>query len=512
MSFLGIEFILFFILVTAVSYALPSNFRSLFLLLAGYFFYWTWQPAYLLILIPSTLIDYFIALGIGPGSSFYKQKRKRLLISGIVLNVALLFLFKYFNFFNDFFRSLFAYVKLSFPMPSLNILLPLGISYYLFKKISYITDVYRGHLAPEKNFTHLALYVSFFPEIVAGPIDRAVSLLPQFQKKIKHHVDFNRLTEGLQMIGWGLFKKLVIADRLGILVDAIYDNPGEHRGAVIGLATLFYSFQIYCDFSGYSDMAIGMGRVLGFKLMDNFKQPYLAKSISEFWRRWHISLSTWLRDYLFLPISYSLIRKIDKSKLKLFTLNIKVEAWAYITSVLCTMLLCGLWHGANWTFVLWGLIHGLYLCLSFSLKKTRKKIIKLFRLKKWPRLRQVSRISLTFLLVSFSWLFFRAGSLSEAFALISRMFLFSRPVTLADVEGVSLEESMIGGLSIANFCIATAAIIFLLIVEFFQEKKSIYQLLAERPIWLRWGLYYFVIFSILLFGIYQQQEFIYGQF
>ncbi len=510
MFFLGIEFILFFILATAVSYALSPNSRCLFLLLASYFFYWTWQPAYLVVLILSTLIDYFIALRIGQGSS--PSKKKRLLILGIIVNGGLLIFFKYFNFFNDFFRSLFAFVKLSFPVPSFNILLPLGISYYLFKKISYITDVYRGNLAPEKNFTRLALYVSFFPEIVAGPIDRAASLLPQFLKKIKNSIDFNRLTEGLQMIGWGLFKKLVIADRLSILVNTVYDHPGEHQGAVIGLATLCYSFQIYCDFSGYSDIAIGMGRVLGFKLMDNFKQPYLSKSITDFWKRWHISLSTWLRDYLFLPISYSLMRKIDTSKLKLFTRNIKVEAWAYITGVLCTMLLCGLWHGADWTFVLWGLIHGLYLCISFTTKKIRKKVIKFFHLKKRRRLRRIFRISVTFLLVSFSWLFFRAGSVTDAFTLISRMFLLPGPVTLADAESGSIEKSMIGGLTFANFCIAVAAIILLLIVEFLQEKKSIYQLLADRPIWLRWGLYYFVIFSILLFGIYEQQEFIYGQF
>jgi D-alanyl-lipoteichoic acid acyltransferase DltB (MBOAT superfamily) len=510
MSFLGIEFILFFILVTAVSYTLSPNSRCLLLLLASYFFYWTWQPAYLVILILSTLIDYFIALGIGQGSA--ASKKKRLLILGIIFNGGLLIFFKYFNFFNDFFRSLFAFVKLSFPVPSFNILLPLGISYYLLKKISYITDVYRGNLAPEKNFARLALYVSFFPEIVAGPIDRAASLLPQFLKKIKNNIDFNRLTEGLQMIGWGLFKKLIIADRLGILVNTVYDHPGEHQGAVIALATLCYSFQIYCDFSGYSDIAIGMGRVLGFKLMDNFKQPYLAKSITDFWKRWHISLSTWLRDYLFLPISYSLMRKIDTSRLKLLARNIKVEAWAYITGVLCTMLLCGLWHGADWTFVLWGLIHGLYLCISFSFKKIRKKVVKFFQLKKRRRLHRIFRISVTFLLVSFSWLFFRAGSVTDAFTLISRMFLLTVPVTLADAESVSIEESMIGGLTFANFCIAAAAIVFLLIVEFLQEKKSIYQLLADKPIWLRWGLYYFVIFSILLFGIYEQQEFIYGQF
>ena len=497
MSFFSIEFILFFSLTAIISYTLPSNFRCFFLLLAGYFFYWTWQPAYLFILIISTVIDYFIAIGI---QACPPHKQKRLLVLGIVLNVGLLLFFKYFNFFNDAFRSLFAYVKLTYPVPTLNILLPLGISYYLFKKISYITDVYRGLLAPEKNFIRLALYVSFFPEIVAGPIDRAVTLLPQFLKKIK--IKPHLFIEGMQLIGFGLFKKLVIADRVGILVDAVYSNPHQHRGALIGLATLFYTFQIYCDFSGYSDIAIGMSRLLGFKPMDNFKQPYFASSVAEFWKRWHISLSNWLRDYLFLPISYSFMRKFDKPKL----LTIKIEVWAYITGVLCTMVLCGFWHGANWTFVLWGLLHGLYMSISFAFKKTRRKVVKYFRLKKSPRLRKISRVSFTFLLISFSWLFFRADSIGEAFALIS--YMFSEPVNRTG----QMASSMIGGLSWVNFYIAVAAIILLLTMEFFQEKKSIHVLLAERPTWVRWGIYYFVIFSILLFGIYQQQEFIYGQF
>jgi D-alanyl-lipoteichoic acid acyltransferase DltB (MBOAT superfamily) len=504
MTFLGFAFILFFLVVAAAAYALPVRFRNLLLLFAGYYFYWTWQPGGLILIIAATVIDYFLALGMGPVKA--STARKRLLVLGIILNVGLLFFFKYFNFFNEFFRSLSAGVRLPYPVPALDIILPLGISYYLFKKISYIVDVYREHIQPERNFIRLALYVSFFPEIIAGPIDRAGDLLPQFVKKIR--LDPRMLTEGAQMIAWGLFKKLVIADRMGIMVDSVFDHPGRYQGAVIALAVLFYTFQIYCDFSGYSDIAIGLGRLLGFKLTDNFRQPYFATSVSEFWKRWHISLSTWLRDYLFLPVCYSLMRKLDTFK----GLTIKVEAWAYIGGALFTMTLCGLWHGAAWTFVLWGLLHGVYLAVSFITKKARKKVAKFFRIKRFPSLRKAFKISVTFILVSFSWLFFRAHSVGEAFDLIRRMFSLSPTHSAAAGAGTIVETGKIGGLSWANFSIAVAAVVLLLIVEFFQEKKSIHRLLAQPPTWLRWAVYYAVIFSILVFGIYQQQEFIYGQF
>ncbi len=499
MSFLGIEFILFFILVVGVGYALPVKARNVFLLTASYFFYAVGQPAYLVVLICFTGIDYFLALLIGSQES--AAVKKRLLICGIVLNLGVLLFFKYFNFFNDFFRAIFTGLKVSYPVPDLDIVLPLGISYYLFKKISYITDVYRGHLVPERSFVRLALYVSFFPEIVAGPIDRARSILPQFIGRSS--IDRVRWTEGWQLICWGLFKKLVIADRLGILVDAVYDQPNQYRGAVIALATVFYAFQVYCDFSGYSDMAIGLGRLLGIRLMDNFKQPYLARSIGDFWKRWHISLSTWLRDYLFLPISYALTRRFDKTRL--FSLN--ADRWAYVLAVLFTMLLCGLWHGANWTFVLWGLIHGLLLAVSFITRKPRKKLVKSLGLRKSSPVYKELRIMITFALVSFSWIFFRARSLGEAFTLISRMFSGSVPVKAAAVEG-----SMIVGLSAANFVTVVSAVVVLVIIEMLLEKRSIHHLLAERPTWLRWAIYYLVIFSILLFGIFEQQEFIYGRF
>jgi D-alanyl-lipoteichoic acid acyltransferase DltB (MBOAT superfamily) len=511
MSFFGIEFILFFVLVACSAYLLPGKYRCLFLLLAGYFFYFTRQPAYLALLFLSTVVDYFIALKIGSmnsktGRQQDTRNEKRYLITGILLSAGLLLFFKYFNFLNDFSRSLFNNFKIAYPIPTLDIILPLGISYYIFKKISYLSDVYRGHLEPERNFIRLALYISFFPEIAAGPIDRAGSLLPQFLNKLK--IDYARLTEGVQLIFWGLFKKLVIADRVGILVNAVYDHPDQHSGGLIGLATLFYSLQIYCDFSGYSDIAIGMGRVLGFKFMDNFKRPYLADSIAGFWERWHISLSTWLRDYLFLPISYSLMRRIDGCKLSVK----RADKWAYVGSVLCTMLLCGLWHGANWTFVAWGLAHGIFLTASFLTRKIRKKTVRLFHLKKIPRLRKGFKVLFTFSIISFSWLLFRANSLADSFTLFQRFF---SPAPLAP-RGVTTAAggSLIGGLSLPEFAVAITAIVFLMVSEFILEKKDIpaHHLLRGKPVWLRWTVYFLVIFSVLLFGIFRQQAFIYGRF
>lgn len=513
MSFFGLEFILFFALVAVVGYILPNKYRCLFFLSASYFFYFTGQPLYLILLFISTIIDYFIALKIGHlrnitnrvnDSTQSPGKEKRYLITGIIISAGLLLFFKYFNFLNDFFRSLLAGLKLSYPIPALNIILPLGISYYIFKKISYLTDVYRGHIEPERNFIRLALYVSFFPEITAGPIDRAGALLPQFLEKLD--IDYARVTEGVQLIFYGLFKKLIIADRVGILVNTVYNHPDQHSGATIGLATLFYSFQIYCDFSGYSDIAIGMGRVLGFKLIDNFKQPYLAASISDFWKRWHISLSNWLRDYLFLPISYSLMRKIDRGKLNLK----RADKWAYVGSVLCTMLLCGLWHGANWTFVAWGLIHGILMAVSFVTKKARKKTARFLRLKKVPRLHKGLKVTFTFILVSFSWLLFRANSMGDAFTLISRLFSFAP----AAAGKATADRSLILGLSLPEFLVALIAIVLLIAVEFILEKKDIpsHHLLRGKPVWLRWAIYYFVIFSVLLFGLFEQQAFIYGNF
>jgi alginate O-acetyltransferase complex protein AlgI len=497
-SFLTFGFLLFFALTAALHWLLPSRFRSLFLLLAGYFFYATGQPAGLLLLVLSTLIDFFLAQGIA--AQLNPRARKRLLILGLALNLGMLGFFKYTNFSGDFFRPFFGWLHVSYQRPVLRLVVPLGISFYVFKKISYLIDVYRRKTAAARDFTRLALYVSFFPALQAGPIDRAQELMAQFPAE--RRADPVRLVEGLQLIVWGLFKKLVIADRLGILVDTVFSQPDKFKGPLVALAAFCYAWQIYCDFSGYTDLARGLARILGFRLIENFRQPYLARSIGDFWRRWHISLSTWLRDYLFLPVSYSLLRRFSRRP----SLAPRADRFAYVAGILVTMLLCGLWHGAGWTFVVWGLLQGVFLVLSFFTKKLRRRIIRTLGLNHRPAWRRPLRVAITFVMVSFSWIFFRAASIKEALALVGN--LFARPTAVSSV----LTGDLFAGLSRLDLIVAVTAVAGLIAAELFLEKRSLHEMLAAQPTWRRWTIYYVLIFAVLLFSVHKQPEFIYGRF
>ena len=498
MAFLSFEFLVFFALTAALHRALPSRFRNLFLLLAGYFFYATNQLVGLLLLVLSTLGDFFLAQGIAAQPD--PRARKRLLVLGLVLNLGILAVFKYAVFVGDFFHTLLSRLHITYAQPVLRLILPLGISYYTFKKISYLVDVYRRKLGAERSFSRLALYVSFFPAIQAGPMDRAGELMTQFPAKDRP--DSGRLVEGLQLIVWGLFKKLVIADRLAILVDTVFNQPGVFRGLIVALAAFAYAWQIYCDFSAYTDLARGLGRLLGFRLMQNFRQPYLARSIGDFWRRWHISLSTWLRDYLFLPVSYSLLRRFSRRP----RLAPRADRFAYVVSVILTMVLCGLWHGAGWTFVVWGLLQGLFLVLSFLTKKMRRRALRTLGLNRRPRWHRPMRVAATIAMVSFSWIFFRAASVRDALTLTAD--IFARPAGLSGVW----TNGFFAGLSLLDLVVAGAAVAGLIAVEHLLEKTTLHQLLAAQPTWRRWMVYYLVIFAVLLFGVYGQPEFIYGRF
>jgi D-alanyl-lipoteichoic acid acyltransferase DltB (MBOAT superfamily) len=497
-SILTAEFLLFFALTAALHWVLPSRFRSLWLFLAGYFFYFTNQPAGLLLLISSTLIDFFLARGIAAQPN--PRARKGLLVAGLALNLGILAFFKYANFIGDLFRPLFGWLQVSYPRPLLRLVVPLGLSFYVFKKISYLVDVYRRKLPAERSFPRLALYISFFPALQAGPIDRAGELMAQFPAQ--RRADSGRLVEGSQLILLGLFKKLVIADRLGILVDTVFRQPESFAGPVVALAAFCYAWQIYCDFSAYTDLARGLGRILGFRLMENFSQPYLAQSIGDFWRRWHISLSTWLRDYLFLPVSYSLLRRFSRRP----RLAPRSDRLAYMAAIFVTMLLCGLWHGAGWNFVVWGLLQGAFLVLSFITKKLRRKAVKGLGLSHRPRWRKPLRIAACFSMISFSWIFFRAASIKEALVLVGN--LFARPTPPAGIWAGGL----FAGLSKLDLIIAGTAVAGLIAAELFLEKRSLHELLAAQPTWRRWLIYYGIIFAVLVFGVYKQPEFIYGRF
>jgi D-alanyl-lipoteichoic acid acyltransferase DltB (MBOAT superfamily) len=498
MALLSLEFLVFFALTAALHRALPLRYRNLFLLLAGYFFYATNQPIGLGLLIVSTLIDFFLAQGIACQPD--PRSRKRLLILGLVINLGILAVFKYAVFIGDSFHSFLGRWPIPMVAPALRLILPLGISYYTFKKISYLVDVYRRKLPVERSFSRLALYVSFFPAIQAGPMDRAGQLMTQFPAG--DHPDPGKFVEGLQLIGWGLFKKLVLADRLAALVNTVFDQPGSFRGPVVALAACAYSWQIYCDFSAYTDLARGLGRILGFRLTENFRQPYFARSSGDFWRRWHISLSTWLRDYLFLPISYSLSRRFSRRPL----LGPRADRLAYMAGVVLTMALCGLWHGAGWTFVAWGLLQGLFLVLSFLTKTLRRRTVRALRLARRRRFRNLLRVAVSFAMVTFSWIFFRAPSVKDALGLISD--IFARPAGVSE----TWTSRFLAGRPLFELVAAGAAVIVVIIVERHLEKVSLCELLAAQPVWRRWLAYYLVIFAVLLFGVYAQPEFIYGRF
>jgi D-alanyl-lipoteichoic acid acyltransferase DltB (MBOAT superfamily) len=338
MLFTSLEFLIFFPIVVALYFGCPYRYRWLLLLAANYYFYAAWKLEYIFLLLASTLISYITAiLMVKPEN---QAKRTGLLVIGLIANLGILFAFKYFNFVNDSLRIAFNQFNLIYNVPMFQALLPVGISFYTFQSLGYTIDVYRGKLEPERHLGRFALFVSFFPQLLAGPIERASNMLPQFYEKFDF--DEARVSSGLRLILWGLFKKIVIADRLGLYVNAVYNSPSDWEGWPVFLATYFFAFQIYCDFSGYSDIAIGAARVMGFNLMENFRRPYFAQSPSEFWRRWHISLSSWFRDYLYIPLGGS---------------RVSVPRW-YL-NLMIVFLVSGLWHGAAWTFVIWGGLHGL---------------------------------------------------------------------------------------------------------------------------------------------------------
>jgi len=352
MLFNSFEFLIFFIIVTSLYFSIPHKFRWALLLFASCVFYMFFIPAYILILIFTIVIDYFAGILI---ENAVGKKRKHFLWLSLAANIGVLAFFKYYNFFNENLTEILSVSGTKNPIPYLNIILPIGLSFHTFQAMSYTIEVYRNHQKAERHFGIYALYVLFYPQLVAGPIERPQNLLHQFREK--HFFEYNRVVDGLKLMAWGLFKKVVIADRLAAMVDVVYDDPSHHFGLQVIIATVFFAFQIYCDFSGYSDMAIGAARIMGFKLMTNFNRPYFSKSISEFWKRWHISLSTWFRDYLYIQLGGN---KVVRSR------------WYF--NLFITFVISGLWHGANWTYIIWESLHGAYLIFALVTKNWRNNL------------------------------------------------------------------------------------------------------------------------------------------
>jgi len=475
MLFNSFDFVFFYFIVTILYYVLPYKSRWFLLLAASCYFYMAFVPLYILILGFTIVVDYFAGIYI---ENAVGKRRKILLICSLVANIGILAIFKYYNFINDNISILATNLELSNNIPYLNILLPIGLSFHTFQAMSYTIEVYRGKQKAEKHFGIYSLYVMFYPQLVAGPIERPQNILPQLHAK--HEFNYANLSAGLKQMAWGFFKKLVVADRLSIYVDTVYPNPELHNGTTVVISSLFFAIQIYCDFSGYSDIAIGCAKTMGFDLMTNFKRPYFAKSISDFWSRWHISLSTWFRDYLYIPLGGNRV-KISRRFLNLFIVFI----------------LSGLWHGASYNFIIWGVLHGVYQIIGLAIKPYLAKLethFSSFFLQIWNFLKGTMVLSI----VTFAWIFFRADSLTDAFTLISNLKSFGKMPFLGS------------GINQFGHCIL--AIILLFSIEYVMEFKPNFKLINNSKPLIRWASIMALLFIILVFGVFNGGQFIYFQF
>ncbi|MBO4851499.1 MAG: MBOAT family protein [Prevotella sp.] len=469
MLFNSIAFLLFFPIVCTLYFFIPSRqirTRNMMLLVASYYFYMNWKPAYALLLLTSTAVTYLSALGIGHFAE--KRKKKMCLVSSLVLNLAILFLFKYYNFLSSNIEAAFQSFGLGINMPDFGLLLPVGISFYTFQALGYSIDVYRGTTKVERDFFTYALFVSFFPQLVAGPIERSNNLLPQFKQE--HRFDYEAVMSGVRLMLWGYFMKLVLADRCGLYVDAIFNNVDKHNGGSYLVASLLFPFQIYGDFAGYSLIAIGVARVLGFRLMENFRRPYFACTVGEFWHRWHISLSTWFKDYVYIPLGGNRVGRM-RNYFNLFV----------------TFVVSGIWHGANWTFLCWGSLHGVLLCIEKALGFSKRRFSGMRKFFHW---------AVTFVIICFAWIMFRANNLSDAMTVVAG--IFTNP-------GAPY-------LDYASFIAIMLAMTVLLIKEFadeYQWKTHI----AESNSWIVRHVYLVMMIAyIILFGVLGGDQFIYFQF
>lgn len=479
MLFNSVEFALFLVVVfTLYWFVVNKNLKlqNTFVLASSYFFYGWWDWRFLFLIIFSSFVDYLV--GIGLGNTDDKTKRKYLLLTSIAVNLGILGGFKYFNFFAENFSQAFTFFGQPISDPILlDIVLPVGISFYTFQSLSYSIDIYKRKLEPTRDIVAFFAFVSFFPQLVAGPIERAINLLPQFYKK--RTFDYDNAVDGMRQILWGLFKKIVIADNCAILVNEIFATHTEQSGSTLLLGSIFFAFQIYADFSGYSDIAIGTARLFGFNLMRNFAFPYFSRDIAEFWRRWHISLSTWFRDYVYIPLGGSSGGNFNK-----------------IRNIFIIFAVSGFWHGANWTFIVWGLLNAAYFLPLMLLSRNRVNMDTIAQGKFIPSLVEAIQMATTFFITLIAWVFFRAESLTHAFEYLDGMFsasLFTIPESLP-----------------SNLLLILA--LFVLVEWVQREKQHALQINNKHlPVTARWSIYYLIILLIIGFGG-EQQEFIYFAF
>lgn len=474
MLFNSFDFLLFFPTVCILFFAFPYKYRWLLLLTASCYFYMYFIPIYILILSGTIVIDYFAGLLIEKNEG---KRRKLYLIISLFANILVLAVFKYYNFLIDNIDTVLHTLGQKNTLPYLSILLPVGLSFHTFQAMSYTIEVYRGNQKAERHFGIYALYVMFFPQLVAGPIERPQNVLHQFHEKKKF--EQANFIKGAKLILWGFFMKVVVADRLAIYVNAVYNNVDNHSGTTLLVATLFFTFQIYCDFAGYSYIAIGTARIMGFDLMTNFNRPYFAKTISEFWKRWHISLSTWFRDYLYFPLGGN-----------------KVPKYRWYFNLFFVFLVSGIWHGANWTFFIWGALNGFYLVFAILTQKYRNNINSFLGLSKHDNVFKFIQISTTFILCAFAWIFFRANNLKDAFTVVRKI---SSGLTLDLFVKWEVFFGVLIGLTI-------------LILKEVREEYFIKRLPIFKNTTVRLLIYALLIVLILLFGVFDSGQFIYFQF
>lgn len=482
MLFNSIDFAVFLPIVFLLYWLLANKslkLQNALIVLASYVFYGWWDWRFLSLILFSTLVDYTIGRKLK--SEKNQTKRKILLWTSIFVNLGFLGFFKYANFFLDNFTAAFSFFGSEIATNSLDIILPVGISFYTFQTLSYTIDVYKQKIEPTKDFIVFSAFVSFFPQLVAGPIERATNLLPQFYKK--RTFDLSKAVDGMRQILWGLFKKIVIADSCAELANQIFNNSAEMNGSTLVLGALFFTFQIYGDFSGYSDIAIGTSRLFGFNLMQNFKFPYFSRDIAEFWRRWHMSLSTWFRDYLYIPLGGS-----------------RGGTWMKVRNTFLIFIVSGFWHGANWTFIVWGTLHAIYFLPLLLTNKNRNNLEIVAQGNYFPTARELLQMLFTFMLTVFAWIIFRAKSITHAFNYISEIF------SASILEAPRLSDS--------KEAIITMLLVFIFIFTEWLGRESQFALEHlglkwKRPV--RHAMYYTIIIALFWFNG-KEQQFIYFQF
>lgn len=449
------------------------------MLFASYFFYGTWRPEFLILIAISTLVDYYV--GLRMDATAEKRKKKQWLISSIVINLGLLFSFKYLDFLNESFRALFDWLGVSYGVPEFDILLPVGISFYTFQTLSYTIDIYRGKREAERHLGIFAVYVSFFPQLVAGPIERSVTLLPQFRKKIEFQ--WANISSGVRLILWGMFKKVIIADHFTLIVNEVMSDPQSFSGPALIFNTFCISAWIYSDFTGYTDIAIGSARLLGFHLIPNFHRPFLSKSIGELWQRWHMSLTNWINEYMFFPMTRAAKTSFGRN-----------------FAIFLVFLFIGVWHGANWTFVAFGIIHAFYVLSFRHSRKTRKKFTKWIGLNRHQRLKAVIDVSITMFLWGLASIFFRGESLEDCVYIVTHLWSFEGSVW--EIQSLSKIELFVSFSSLA----------VLMFTDFMNTKnlENPFDNIRSTPV--RWGFYYFMLFYLLVFSHQAGSSFFYFQF